>query len=274
MITLYITVIGLQISFLYSLLGPFLALLKNAFMIDAIGHSIVFGIASGFLFSHSLHSPWLFICAILSAFLMNIINEFIQENRRISQDASLGIAFSTLFSIGILLISLYAKNIHLDLDMILLGNIEYSLYDTFSFFNSYFIPKIIIFLTIAIIFFTLFLYTAYDQIHIVLFDKEFAQIRGIKTHLINYVFITSMTILIVTTFHAMGSLLLLGIAVAPFGFSWQNNTSYLNFLKEGVFYSIILSILGIFISLYANTSIAATITFCITSGALLKYYYI
>ena len=114
MITLYITIIGLQISFLYSLLGPFLALLKNAFMIDAIGHSIVFGIATGFLLSHSLHSPLLFICAILSAFLMNSINEYIQTNKKISHDASIGIAFSTLFSMGILLITLYAKNIKLD----------------------------------------------------------------------------------------------------------------------------------------------------------------
>lgn len=273
MITLYITIIGLQISFLYSLLGPFLALLKNAFMIDAIGHSIVFGIATGFLISHSLHSPLLFICAILSAFLMNTINQLIQKNKRISQDASLGIAFSTLFSIGILLISLYAKNIHLDLDMILLGNIEYSLYDTFLLFDSWFIPKIILFLSIAIAFFLLFLYFFYDEIHIVLFDKELAKIKGIKTELINYIFITAMTILIVTTFHAMGSLLLLGIAVAPFGFAWQNNHSYLNFLKEGILYSIIFSILGICISLYANTSIAATITFCITSGALIKSTY-
>jgi manganese/zinc/iron transport system permease protein len=273
MITIYITIIGLQISFLYSLLGPFLALLKNAFMIDAIGHSIVFGIAAGFLISHSLHSPILFICAILSAFLMNAINQLIQKNKSISQDASLGIAFSTLFSIGILLISLYAKNIHLDLDMILLGNIEYSLYDTFLLFHNWFIPKIIIFLTLAIIFFILFLYFFYDEIHIVLFDKEFAKIKGIKTELINYIFITAMTILIVTTFHAMGSLLLLGIAVAPFGFAWQNNNSYLDFLKEGIFYSIVFSILGIFISLWADTSIAATITFCITSGALVRYYF-
>ncbi len=271
MITLYITIIGLQISFLYSLLGPFLSLLKNSFMIDAIGHSIVFGIAIGFLLSHSLHSPLLFICAILSAFLMNFINEFLQKNKKLSQDSSLGISFSTLFSIGILLISLYAKNIHLDLDMILLGNIEYSLYDTFFIFNN-FIPKIIIFLGIAMIFFILFLYFFYQQIHMVLFDREFSQIKGINIGAMNFIFITSMTILIVTTFHAMGSLLLLGIAVAPFGFAWHKNISYFNFIKDGVINSLLFSIIGIFISLYFNTSIAATITFCITSGSLLIYY--
>ena len=272
MITLFITIIAFQISFLYSLLGPFLALLKNAFMIDAIGHSIVFGITIGFLISHSLHSPMLFICAILSAFLMNLINEYLQKNKMVSQDASLGIAFSTLFSMGILLISLYAKNIHLDLDMILLGNIEYSLYDTFLLFDIYYIPKIIIFLAIAILFFILLLYFFYTQIQIVLLDREFATIKGVSIGFINYIFITSMTILIVTTFHAMGSLLLLGIAVAPFGFAWHNNTSYVNFIKEGVLYSICFSMIGVWISLSANTSIAATITFCVTSGSLLAYF--
>lgn len=271
MITLYIMIIGFQISFLYSMLGPFLALLKNAFMIDAIGHSIVFGITCGFLLSHSLHSPLLFLCAILSAFLMNNINEILQKNRNISQDASLGISFSTLFSLGILLISIYAKNIHLDLDMILLGNIEYSLYDTFLIFNCH-IPKIIAFLTIATLFFTLFLSLFYHQIHTVLFDQEFAHMQRINYKIISYIFITTITILIVTTFHAMGSLLLLGISVSAFGFGWKTQNSFISFIESGVIYSIIAGLIGIIISLYANTSIAATITLCITSAALIKHY--
>jgi manganese/zinc/iron transport system permease protein len=240
-------------------------------MIDAIGHSIVFGIAAGFLLSHSLNSPILFICAIISAFLMNLINEYLQKNRFITIDSSLGISFSTLFAIGILLISLYARNIHLDLDMILLGNIEYSLYDTFCIFSYFFIPKIIIFLFIGIIFFLIFLSFFYQQIHTLLFDKEFAKMINIPTKFIVYIFITSITILTVITFNAMGSLLLLGIAVAPFGFSWHKSISYLNFIKDGIFKSILWGSIGIIISIYANTSIAATITFLVTTGSLITY---
>ena len=238
MITVFIYIIGLQIVFLYSLLGPLLVLLKNAFTIDAIGHSIVFGIAGGFLISHSLHSPWLFMGAVLSAFVMNFINEVIQKNSLIEIDASLGISFSTLFSAGILLISLYAKNIHLDLDMILSGNIEYALYDMFS-IGGFFIPRIIIILSSFIIFFISFLYFFYRQIELLLFDQEFAKIKGVFVNCLLFIFILLFTILVVVTFQAMGSLLLLGIAVAPFGFSWGIVSSYREFIINGLVYGLL-----------------------------------
>lgn len=271
MITIFIYIIGLQIVFLYSLLGPLLVLLKNAFTIDAIGHSIVFGIAGGFLISHSLHSPWLFMGAILSAFAMNFINEVIQKNSLIEIDASLGISFSTLFSAGILLISLYARNIHLDLDMILLGNIEYALYDMYS-IAGFFIPRIIIILFFFILFFILFFNFFYTQMELLLFDKEYAKIKGVFVNFLLYMFIILFTILVVVTFQAMGSLLLLGIAVAPFGFSWGIVSSYREFIINGLVYGLLSGFFGIMMSLYFDTSISATITFCITSAALLKYF--
>lgn len=270
MITLFIYIIGIQITFLYSLLGPILILLKNAFTIDAIGHSIVFGIAIGFLLSGSLHSSLLFICAILSAFLMNFINEIIQKNSIIEVDASLGIAFSTLFSAGILLISLYARNIHLDLDMILLGNIEYALYDTISIGNIL-IPRIILLLILFIAIFSYFLLLFYTQIEIMLFDKEYAYLKGISSSFLLYLFMILFTVLVVITLQAMGSLLLLGLAVASFGFSWHTSKSYYHFIKTGIIYSLISGFLGISVSLYFDTSISATIVFFTTSIALIKY---
>jgi manganese/zinc/iron transport system permease protein len=270
MITLLIYIIGLQIAFLYSFLGPILTLLRNAFTIDAIGHSIVFGIALGFLFSHSLESPFLLACAVLSAFLMILINEYLKKNG-ISPDASLGISFSLLFSIGILLISLYAKNIHLDLDMILLGNIEYSLYDQILIFG-YGVPKIIFWLSGGIIFFLFFIAVFFNHIQMMVFDEEFAKIKQIPFRLISFLFIIFFTLIIVFTFQAMGSLLLLGIAVAPFGFSWRTAGSYFEFIKESVFLSLLSGGIGVMISLFINTSIAATLTFSVTSCSLLGYF--
>lgn len=270
MITLFIFIIGLQISFLYSFLGPLLTLLKNAFTIDAIGHSIVFGIAVGFLISHSLHSPILLISAILSAFLMIFLNEYLRR-QNIAHDASLGISFSLLFSLGILLISLYAKNIHLDLDMILLGNIEYSIYDQISIF-SYHFPKIILWLTGAIIFFSGFIKLFFTQIQIMIFDEDFSKIKQVPYRMISYIFIMFFTLMIVLTFQAMGSLLLLGIAVAPFSFSWHYSKSYRDFIQKSIIYALCSSFFGIIISLLGNTSIAATLTLSTTTISLITYY--
>lgn len=271
MILFFIFLIGSLITFLYVLLGPFITLLKNAFFIDAVGHSIVFGVAVGFLLSHSLNSPLLLICAILSSLLMNLIHSIFQKQTIIANDASLGIAFSTLFSLGILLISLYGKNIHLDLDMILLGNIEYALYDSIFILNM-FIPKIIIILIISIFFFLLFLYFFWTQLQLLLFDTEFAYVKGIYKRTIYYLFLFFASSLIVMTFNVMGSLLLLGISVSSFGYSWHSSHSFSLFLIKSIFLALFFSSLGILISLYSNISIAASISFFITSSSLLFYF--
>lgn len=269
MITFFIYGIGALISILYSLVGPFLILLKNAFTIDAIGHSIIFGIAIGFLITHTLNSFSMLFFALLSAFIMNIINECIQKYSAIEVDASLGITFSTLFTLGILIISLYEKNIHLDIDMILLGNIEYSIYESVFIFGFH-IPIVFLVLFFFILLFSLILYFQYEQLSIFLFDYNFAIMKGIPHKIISYIFIAIMTTLIVITFNTMGALLLLGMAVAPFGFSWLGSTSLKKFLLEGMFYSFICTIIGITISLYFDFSIAATMVFGVSAASLIS----
>lgn len=270
MIAFFIFLISSLITIIYSLLGPFITLLKNSFFIDAIGHSIVCGVAVGFLISHSLQSPLLLLCAIGSSLLMNGIHIFLQKQNNVSNDAALGISFSTLFSIGILLISLYGKNIHLDLDMILLGNVEYALYDTITFFHCC-IPKIIIILCISIIIFLIFLRLFKNQLLIFLFDPEYAFVKGIETKIIQYIFLFFASSLIVMTFNVMGSLLLLGISVAPFGYAWHQSKSFSHFLQKSIMNGLFFSSIGTLISLYCNISIAASISFFISTSSLCFY---
>lgn len=271
MIVFFIFIISFLITTLYSILGPYITLLKSSFFIDAIGHTIVFGIAGGFLLTHSLHSPFILFTAILSAFCMNWFSNFLTKRQMIPYDASLGIAFSTFFSLGILLISLYGKNIHLDLDMILLGNIEYALYDVCQ-IGSVFIPKIIFFLLGAIIFFSFFMYLFQNQLMMMLFDREFAFTKGVSIKVIQYIFLSATSAIVVITFNVIGSLLLLGICVAPFGFAWSRSISFYNFLKRSLFKSLIVSFFSVIISLYANISIGASIAFFVASFSLLNVY--
>lgn len=273
MIVFFIFIISFLITLLYSILGPYITLLKSSFFIDAVGHTIVFGIAGGFLLVHSLHSPVILCAAIASAFFMNWFSSFLTKKQMIPQDASLGIAFSTFFSLGILLISLYGKNIHLDLDMILLGNIEYALYDLIL-IGHYFVPKIILFLVGAIIFFGLFIYLFKNQLMIILFDLEFAYAKGVYLQLIQYIFLSATSVIIVITFNVIGSLLLLGICVAPFGFAWHSSSSFYQFLKHSLIKIFLVTLFSVILSLYANISIGATIAFLVTSFSLLNFLFI
>lgn len=273
MITLYIYLIVILTTLLHSLLGCITIPLQGAMMIDATGHSIVFGIISAFIISKSLNSPLIFIGGILSSLLMNFIINLIYKknsiNNKISYDGAIGISFSLLFSIGILLISIYARNIHLDIDMILLGNIEYAIYDTFKIFHSH-VPKILIMLTFSLLTLLLIIKTFWTSLIVILFDKEYAKTRNINFTLINLILIIFNSIVIVSTFNAIGALILTGISTAPFAYSWKNSKSYKSFIINGTLCNILFSILGCFISIKLNLPIGATVSLITCTFSLYK----
>lgn len=273
MITFYIFFIVFLITVLHSIMGCITIPLRGAMIIDATGHAIVSGVITGFIIGKSLNSYWLFTGAVISALVMNCMISFFckDENYRnkISYDAAIGISFSFLFSIGILLISIYARNIHLDLDMILLGNIEYAIYDTFKIF-SFHVPKIIIILFSALIILLLILKVFWNSIICMLFDKEYAYTRGINLLFVNFILIIFNSIIIVSSFNAIGALILTGIATAPFAYSWNDSKSYKEFLINGLFYNCIFSMLGCFLSLYFNLPIGATVAFTTCFCSILK----
>ena len=267
-VTIWVFFIVILICGLYGIIGPIVTILKNAFMIDAIGHTIVAGIAIGFLASHSLHSIVLFWAAIMVSFLMNQIHDFLQKNSLLNYDSSLGISFSLFFSFGILLISLYGRSIHLDLDMILLGNIEYVVYDAF-FIAGFGIPTVFISLLLISAVTVYAIYVRYPLLMMILFDREYAMVRGIKVELLEKIIIMFCIIIIVISFNAFGSLLLLGISAAPFGFAWKRSASYKEFIFRSVFYNVIYGIVSCWIALECNFPIAPTITFFLTTFGLL-----
>ena len=272
MITVYIFLIVIVATTIHTIIGCITVPMQGAMIIDAIGHSVVAGIIGGFIIGHSLHSIWLFIGAILSAIIMNILIIFLSQNNKITYDASIGISFSFMFSIGILLISIYARNIHLDLDMILLGNIEYAVYDTIKIFN-FFIPKILIMLFSALLFLLFLLILFWKKLIAMLFDKEYSKMKGVQYFLISIILISLNSYIIVSSFNAIGALILTGIAVSPFGFSWHGKKSYYSFIASGIFYNLIFAILGCIASLLLNIPIAATVALFTTSGALINIFH-
>jgi manganese/zinc/iron transport system permease protein len=58
-----------------------------------------------------------------------LLVELFHRTRRLKEDASIGVVFPALFSIGVILISRYASQVDLDLDCVLYGEIAYAPWD-------------------------------------------------------------------------------------------------------------------------------------------------
>ena len=93
---------------------------------DAIGHAILFGIVVAFFTIGDLNSPLLIVGAALAGLLTVSLVEMLERTGRVRAEPPPGIVFPLLFGIGVILVSKYADNVHLDIDAVLLGEIAFA----------------------------------------------------------------------------------------------------------------------------------------------------
>ncbi len=123
-----------------SLLGCFLVLRRMAMIGDAISHSVLPGIVIAFLISGSRDSFFMMLGAsvigLLTVFLIQWFNQ-----SGVQSDASIGVVFTALFALGVLLVSVFTRQVDLDLDCVLYGEIIQVPWETIQAFGIDIGPK-------------------------------------------------------------------------------------------------------------------------------------
>jgi manganese/zinc/iron transport system permease protein len=106
--------------------GTFLVLRRMAMITDAISHAILPGIVIGFFATQDISSPLLVALAAITGVLTVVIVEVVNRTGLVKEDTSIGLVFPALFSIGVILISRNAGDVHLDTDVVLMGEIAFA----------------------------------------------------------------------------------------------------------------------------------------------------
>jgi len=107
------------------LLGSFLILRRMAMVGDAISHAVLPGIVLAFLLSGSRDSFQMIAGAALLGIFTTFLIEFFHKKARLQTDAAIGVTFTWLFALGIILVSVFAGQVDLDQDCVLYGEIAY-----------------------------------------------------------------------------------------------------------------------------------------------------
>src|SRR5688572_30391349 len=126
----YIILTACLVAISCALLGCFLILRKMAMVGDAISHAVLPGIVIAFLISGSRDSVTMLLGAGLIGILTTFLIEFFHKKAKLQTDASIGVTFTWLFAVGVVLISLFAGKVDLDQDCVLYGEIAYVPLDT------------------------------------------------------------------------------------------------------------------------------------------------
>ncbi|MEX0818557.1 MAG: metal ABC transporter permease [Pirellulaceae bacterium] len=206
--------------------GVFLVLRRQSMMGDALAHTTLPGIVVAFLLAHALHqSGWIssgtydswrhaamFVGALLIGVLSAVLTEWVQKLGRVEASAALGVVFTTLFAVGLLLIRLKADQVHIDPDCVLYGIIETAVMNTVPNTN---IPRAAVangaVLVVNLIMVTMF----FKELRISSFDPALSTSMGIHAHAMHYALMAVTAATLVSAFESVGSILVIAMLITP-----------------------------------------------------------
>lgn len=254
-----ILIISIFTAISCSILGTFLVLRKMAMIADAITHTAILGIVIFFLITKDINSFLLIFGAGLIGVVTVLLIELLKNTNLMKEDAAIGIVTTFLFSIAVILISKKIGNVHIDNDSVLMGEITFAPLNIIYVFGFH-IPKSILVSTILILINLTFILMFYKELKISTFDFNYALSLGLYPVLINYMFITLVSVTTVASFEAVGAILVIAFLVGPPSIAYMlcNDVKIMIFLSMIV--SIISAYLGTKIAILYNVSISGTIS--------------
>ena len=245
-------VISVLISVPTGLLSCFLVMKGWALMGDAISHAVLPGIVLAYIFGVPL-----IIGAFLSGILCAVLTGFLSDNSRVKPDTVMGVVFSGMFGVGMVLYASVRSNIHLD--HILFGNILGIETDELILVG---ILAIGVSLAIIIKWKDLLLYT---------FDPIQAKSSGLSVNWLYYGLLTILSMTVVTTLAATGLILAIGLLIAPGAIAFLVVRSFSAMLWLSVIICMTSMLIGIYISFYLDSAPAPTVVLTLTGVFIIVF---
>ncbi len=209
-----IQLIAVVVAVACALPGVFLVLRRMAMMSDAISHTVLLGIVLGFFAIGSLESPLLVLAAAAMGVVTVSLVELLLRTRLVRQDAAIGLVFPALFSVAVILISRFARGVHLDVDAVLLGELTFAPLDRIN-LGSVDLPRSLVVMGVILLVNMLVIGLFYKELKLTTFDAGLAAALGFSPALVHYGLMLMVSVTAVGAFDAVGSILVVALMIAP-----------------------------------------------------------
>ena len=210
----WIVLAGILCAVAASLPGNFLLLRRLSLLGDAISHAILPGLAVAFLVSESRSSIPMFLGAVMVGILTALFTEWIRNFGDVDEGASMGVVFTTLFAVGLVMIVQAADHVDLDPGCVLYGAIEMTPYDTMDVLGAE-IPRVVIVLGAVTIVNLLFVLLFFKELKLSAFDPALSTSVGFSARLMHYLLMVIVAVTAVASFETAGNILVVAMFVVP-----------------------------------------------------------
>lgn len=195
-------------------LGCFLMLRRLSLMGDAISHAVLPGVVVAALLTGELTGWPIFLGAVVVGLFTAFLTRGLSQLGHVPDDAGMGVVFTSLFAVGVLLISQFASQVDLDPGCVLYGLIDFIPLDTVNRFG-WEIPKAYFSLVPCLILTGSFVLLFWKELQLSSFDPNLASAVGFSADLIHYLLMALVAVVSVSAFEAVGSVLVVAMMIVP-----------------------------------------------------------
>ena len=237
-----------------SILGPFAINRNMGFMAAAMAHATLPIIAVGVFLGFSIAE-----LGVPAAILIAIFLGLIIKNTNVGEDTAIGIIFSSFFALGFVLISLL--NVTVNLEDLLFGQIL-----AVSTSDVYIVVSLLLTVfTVVIVYFKQLLFYSFDPIG--------AEVKGLNTTFLNYLLLILLSIAIVGSLQTVGIILVLSMLIIPAAAAKLVTDTFVTSIKVSVFFGIISSISGLYLSYFLNLPSGPSMSLVATGIFVLSFLF-
>jgi manganese/zinc/iron transport system permease protein len=266
-----IQLIAVVVAAACALPGVFLVLRGMAMMADAISHTVLLGIVLAFFVVADLQSPWLLLGAAAVGVLTVSLVELLNRTQLVKQDAAIGLVFPALFSLAVILISRFARGVHLDVDAVLLGELAFAPFDRIEVLGLD-LPHALVTMSVILLLNGGLIALFYKELKLSTFDAGLAATLGFAPGLIHYGLMTMVSVTAVGAFDAVGAVLVVALMVTPAAAAYLLTDNLRKMLGLSVLIGVLSALGGYWLARGLNANIAgamATVTGLIFLGVFL-----
>ena len=257
---LYIISTAVLVSASCGLLGVFLILRKMAMVGDAISHAVLPGIVLAFLFSGNRDSITVLIGAMFLGILASVLIEVIHKKARLQEDAAIGVTFTWLFALGVILITLFSRQIDLDQDCVLYGEIAYVPLDLWFLDSGINLGPRALWVAGGLLIVVLtFVILGFKGLQVTSFNEEFAVSVGISAMVWHYLLMGMVSAVTVASFEVVGAILVVALLVGPAASAYLLSKRLPTMLVLTLVFGVLSSVSGYYLAKYLEGSIAGAI---------------
>ena len=244
--------ISIIVSVPTALLSCFLVLKGWALMGDAVSHAVLPGIVLAYI----VGAP-LILGAFIAGMLCAMATGFLAENSRVKQDTVMGVVFSGMFGVGIVMYVAVDTNAHLD--HILFGNMLGV--DAAELWTAGLISLAV----------SAGLLMKWRDLLLHSFDPAQARASGLAVHVLHYGLLVALSLTIVATLNAAGLILAIGLLIAPGAIAFLVVRQFKAMLAVAVCVCMGSMLLGAYLSFFLDSAPAPTTILILTAIFLIAF---